>query len=146
MKLKKLVAMLIVVFMFVNSTAVFAMATDTETAHTHDIQAQETQAGEDIDISGSTDPVTPANVLCDVFGHTKGTHLSNYWKSLSSKVDTYCYYKVKYDTYKCGRCNTIFNVKTDEIQSCTHNRTYVYNETGTLKGFTCTLCGYCSWK
>lgn len=81
--------------------------------------------------------------LCN---HVPGDIINVVWVT-SSNFDpmVYCYYRVEQVNCKCAKCDTVYSYLTGEVQMCTQNKQYVYSGTA-LKGFTCTLCDYCSWK
>ena len=100
-------------------------------------------AGETCDEHSSCVSVE-ATAACD---HTPGSYISSEWK-VSSKFDptVYCYYNVKWDTCKCADCGTPYSYMTTDEDYSTHRKVFVENETGVVKGFTCSKCNFCSWK
>ncbi|MCI6359858.1 MAG: hypothetical protein MR778_07855 [Clostridiales bacterium] len=143
MKLKRTISMLLVILIFASFSAAFALeptAEPTQAVHEHVHES-------DVIPMASPDPAAPANVLCDVLGHTKGTFIRDGWVS-SPKYDfnVYCYYNMKYEEYFCGRCNTRWTSYPGIEDYCTHLKVYDYLPSGALRGWHCSKCPYISWK
>lgn len=78
--------------------------------------------------------------------HTPGSYIKSEWKQ-SDKFDeaVHCHYDVQWDYAICLRCGTPFSYETVEESYAVHRKEFVYNEDGSVKGFTCAECGYRSW-
>lgn len=142
MKLKRTISMLLVILIFASFSAAFALeptAEPTQAVHEHVHES-------DVIPMASPDPAAPANILCDTLGHTKGTYIGGDWMN-SPKYDfnVHCYYRVKYEDYRCGRCNAVWRYLGVE-DYCTHLKVYDYLPSGTLRGWHCSKCNYYSWK
>lgn len=143
MKLKRTLSMLLIILIFATSSAAFAQEPTTEPAEAMQEHLHETDATP----MALPDPAAPANVLCNAFGHTKGTFVKYGWKP-SPKYDfnIYCYYNQKYENYLCGRCNTEWTSYPGVEDYCTHTKVYDYSTSGVLRGWHCSKCSYYSWK
>lgn len=143
MKLKRTISMLLVILIFASFSAAFALeptAEPTQAVHEHVHES-------DVIPMASPDPAAPANVLCDVLGHTKGTFVSSGWEASSNyDFNVYCYYRVKYENYLCGRCSTVWKSYPGVTDYCTHVKVYDYSPSGALRGWHCSKCNYYSWK
>lgn len=78
--------------------------------------------------------------------HTPGSYIKSEWRQ-SERFDAsvHCHYDVQWDYAICLRCGTPFSYETVEESYAVHRKEFVYNEDGSVKGFTCAECGYRSW-
>lgn len=89
---------------------------------------------------------TQCPIIDGVEVHTTGSYITSEWRQ-SDKFDAavHCHYDVQWDHAICLRCGTPFSYETVEESYAVHRKEFVYNEDGSVKGFTCAECGYRSW-